>query len=184
LGGGYAGEQNLATQIGAARFRRRRIISMETKELRAQLVDLLLKGNAHMSFAEAVKDFPIAKINVKFPNGEYSAWGLLEHIRITQNDILDFVTNSKYQDKSWPKDYWPDPKTVASMSDWHLTIKLFHQDQQALVDLVNDQKTNLFVKIPHGTGQNILKEIMVVADHNAYHIGEFAIIRQVVGTWK
>jgi hypothetical protein len=155
-----------------------------TEEIRVQLVDLLLKGNAHMSFAEAVEDFPLAKINVKFPNGAYSAWGLLEHMRIAQNDILDFITNPKYQDKAWPSDYWPHPTTVATTSDWHRTIELFHKDQQALVALINNQKTNLFVRIPHGTGQNILKEIMVVADHNAYHIGEFAIIRQVMGTWK
>lgn len=157
---------------------------METDELRAQLVDLLLRGNAHMSLAEAVKDFPLAKINDKLPNGEYSAWGLLEHIRIAQNDILDFSTHPEYQDKSWPKEYWPDPKTVATASDWRRTIELFHQDQQALVDLVHDPQTDLFVKIPHGSGQNILKEILVVADHNAYHVGEFAILRQVMGTWK
>jgi hypothetical protein len=156
----------------------------QTEELRAQLVDLLLKGNAHMRFAEAVKDFPLARINDKFPNGTYSAWGLLEHLRITQNDILDFVTNPNYQDKSWPKDYWPDPQTVATASDWRQTINSFHQDQKALVDLVQDPRTDLFVTIPHGTGQNLLKEIMVVADHNAYHIGEFAILRQVMGTWK
>ena len=137
-----------------------------------------------MSLADAVEGFPPAKFNDKFPQGEYSAWGLLEHIRITQNDILDFSTNPNYQDKAWPKAYWPDPATAATSADWRRTIALFHQDQQALVDLVNDPQTDLFVKIPHGTGQNILKEILVVADHNAYHVGEFAIMRQVMGTWK
>ena len=130
------------------------------------------------------KIFRRQEFNDKFPNSEYSAWGLLEHLRITQDDILEFITNLNYQDKSWPKDYWPDPKTVATLSDWQRTTELFHNDQQALVDLINDPRTNLFVKIPHGSGQNILKEIMVVADHNAYHIGEFAIIRQVMGTWQ
>jgi hypothetical protein len=159
-------------------------MSKGTEETRAQLVDLLLTGNAHMSFAQAVKDYPLAKINDKFPNGEYSAWGLLEHLRLTQNDILEFITNPHYQDKAWPKDYWPDPKTMAAPSDWHHTIEQFHQDQQALVSLIQDQTTDLFARIPHGTGQNILKEILVVADHNAYHIGEFAIMRQVMGTWE
>ena len=157
---------------------------MASDELRAQLVDLLLRGNAHMSLADAVEGFPPAKINDKFPQGEYSAWGLLEHIRITQNDILDFSTNPHYQDKAWPKAYWPDPATPATAADWRRTIALFHQDQQALVALINEPQTDLFVKIPHGTGQNILKEILVVADHNAYHVGEFAIMRQVMGTWK
>ena len=157
---------------------------METDELRAQLVDLLLRGNAHMSLAEAVKDFPLSRLNDKFPHGEYSAWGLLEHIRIAQEDILDFSTNPGYQDKAWPKEYWPAPATVATPADWRRTIEQFHRDQQALVDLVNDLTTDLFVKLPHGTGQNLIKEILVVADHNAYHVGEFAIMRQVMGTWK
>jgi len=158
-------------------------MSTETEEVRKQLVDLLLKGNAHMSYTQAVKDYPLARINEKFPNGEYSAWGLLEHLRRAQNDILEFITNPKYQDKDWPQDYWPDPKTAASESDWRQTIELFHQDQQALVDLIQDQQTDLYAKIPHGTGQNVLKEILVVADHNAYHIGELGIMRQVMGTW-
>src|SRR6185295_13938871 len=105
---------------------------METDELRAQLVDLLLRGNAHMSFADAVKDFPLANINDKFPNGSYSAWGLLEHLRITQNDILDFIINPNYQYRPWPQAYWPDPHTAATPADWPRTIQQFHQDQQAL----------------------------------------------------
>ena len=156
---------------------------METDELRAQLVDLLLRGNAHMSLADAVEDFPMAKINDKFPHGDYSAWGLLEHIRLAQNDILDFSVNPHYQSIAWPQAYWPDPQTAATASDWQRTLQQFHQDQQALVALVQDPRTDLFVNIPHGTGQNILKEILVVADHNAYHVGEFAILRQVMGTW-
>ena len=159
-------------------------MTLASDELRAQLVDLLLRGNAHMSFSDAVEGFPLAKINDKFPHSEYSAWGLLEHMRLAQNDILDFSTNPQYQDKAWPEGYWPDPKMVASAADWRRTLELFYQDQQALVDLVNDPQTDLFVKFPHGSGQNILKEILVVADHNAYHIGEFAILRQVMGTWK
>jgi hypothetical protein len=153
------------------------------EQLREQLVDLLLRGNAHMSFDEAVKDFPAARMNDQFPNGEYSAWGLLEHLRLTQNDILEFITSANYQDKSWPKDYWPDPKTTASAADWRRTIEQFHQDRQALVDLARDPGRDLYAKIPHGTGQNLLKEILVVADHNAYHIGEFGIMRQVMGAW-
>ena len=157
---------------------------METDELRAQLVDLLLRGNAHMRLAEAVENFPMAHINDRFPNGDYSAWGLLEHLRIAQDDILEFIVNPRYQDKAWPQAYWPDPHTAATAADWQLTLQRFHQDQQALIALVQDPRTDLFVKIPHGTGQNILKEVLVVADHNAYHVGEFAILRQVMGTWQ
>jgi hypothetical protein len=156
---------------------------METDELRAQLVDLLLHGNAHMSLTDAVEAFPMANINDKFPNGAYSAWGLLEHLRIAQYDILDFIVNPNYQYMAWPQAYWPDPDKAASAADWQQTLAQFYQDQQALVALVQNPQTDLFVKLPHGTGQNILKEILVVADHNAYHVGEFAILRQVMGTW-
>ena len=148
-----------------------------------QLLNLLRKSNAHMDFDDAVKDYPMDQINTLFPNGEYSAWALLEHIRITQNDILVFITNPNYQDMEWPKDYWPRPGTRATPADWQHTMAAFHADLKQLEDIVQDPKTDLYARIPHGTGQNILREILLVADHNAYHIGEFAIMRQVMGTW-
>lgn len=156
----------------------------ENKILREQLVNLLIKNQAHMSYEEMVKDFPMNKINMLFPNGEYSAYGLLEHLRRVQSDILEFMTADKYMDKDWPKDYWPDKDFQASSENWKETIKLFLDDQNKLVDIVHNPKTDLFEKVKNGTGQNILREILVIADHNAYHTGEFAIMRQVMGTWK
>jgi DinB family protein len=150
---------------------------------REQLLNLLRKSHAHMDFDDAVKDYPMDQINTLFPNGEYSAWALLEHIRITQNDILVFITNPNYQDMEWPKDYWPRPGTKATPADWQRTIAAFHSDLKHLEDIVQDSKTDLYARIPHGTGQNIFREILLVADHNAYHIGEFAIMRQVMGAW-
>ncbi|HZC04351.1 MAG TPA: hypothetical protein VE338_01815 [Ktedonobacterales bacterium] len=151
--------------------------------LREQLAALLVHSHAHMSIAEVVADYPMPRINDLFPNGSYSAWGLLEHLRLTQWDILDFIRNSQYLERAWPQDYWPALDRHATPDDWRRTIGAFDADQQALLDLIKDPHTDLWAPIPQGTGQTIAREIMVVSDHNAYHIGEFAIMRQVMQTW-
>ncbi|HEX6800045.1 MAG TPA: DinB family protein [Ktedonobacterales bacterium] len=151
--------------------------------LRDELLTLLTPGNAHMTFEDAVAIFPMAQINTVFPNGTYTPWHLLEHLRITQWDILDFIRNSNYQEIEWPKDYWPPQDQQATPEDWDRTLAAFQADLRALQDLVRDPATDLMAKIPHGTGQTFLREILTVADHNAYHIGEFAIMRQAMGTW-
>jgi DinB superfamily len=151
--------------------------------VREELVFLLTGGNAHMSYAEAIQDYPMDRTNDVFPNGTYTAWHLLEHLRLTQWDILDFIRNPNYQEGQWPQDYWPAQDARATPEDWQRTIASFQADMRALRDLVLDPRTDLYTRIPHGTGQNILREIQVVSDHNAYHIGEFAIMRQVMGTW-
>ncbi|HEV8194969.1 MAG TPA: DinB family protein [Ktedonobacterales bacterium] len=150
---------------------------------REELIFLLTRGNAHMGFEEAVADFPEAAMNTPFPNGTYTPWHLLEHIRLTQWDILDFVRNPAYQERNWPDDYWPSTDKQATREDWFKTIRLFLADRQALKELVADPATDLNATIPHGSGQTVTREILVVADHNAYHTGEFAIMRQVMGTW-
>jgi hypothetical protein len=154
------------------------------KILRQQLLSLLKGGNAHMTFDDAVRSYPISMINTKFPKGVYSSWNLLEHIRITQNDILEFIRNPKYKQIEWPKDYWPPENKRATEKEWKKTISQFNADLKALQKIVLNPKINLYVLIPWGTGQTILREIQLVADHNAYHIGEFAIMRQVMGTWN
>jgi hypothetical protein len=151
--------------------------------LREQLVRLLRGGNAHMTFEEMIEDFPAGSMNTVFPNGTYTPWHLLEHLRLSQWDILDFIRNPNYQEREWPKDYWPAQDAHASEADWRQTIAAFQRDMQALQDLVMDPQTDPHARIPWGDGQTILREILLVADHNAYHIGEFAIMRQVMGTW-
>lgn len=151
--------------------------------IREQLIELLKGGHAHMPLIEAVKDFPEEYMNTLFPNGTYSPWDLLEHIRITQWDILDFIQNPDYQEISWPDKYWPPKSKKATEKDWKKTIKLFEKDNLALQNLVKNPKTDLYAKIPQGNGQTIFREMLVVADHNSYHIGEFAIMRQVMNTW-
>jgi hypothetical protein len=151
--------------------------------LRDELVFHLLKGHAHMTFDEAVTDFPLKHINTVFTNGVYTFWHLLEHIRRTQKDILDFMVNPDYKEPRWPDDYWPGNEKKAVKKDWDKTIKGFLKDQKELQKLVEDPKTDLYKKLPHGTGQTVMREIIVVTDHNAYHLGEFAIMRQVLGAW-
>lgn len=153
------------------------------EQIRRQLVSLLTESNAHMTLEDAVADYPMDHINTVFPNGTYTAWHLLEHIRRTQRDILDFMTDPNYQEGVWPDDYWPAQDARATEADWRQTIASFRRDMQALVEIANDPQTDLDAVIPHGTGQTIFREIVLVTDHNAYHTGEFAIMRQVMGTW-
>lgn len=153
------------------------------QSLREQLINLLKGGQAYMTFDESVKDFPVKEMNTNFPNGTYSAWDLLEHIRITQDDILEFMVNPKYKEKKWPQDYWPGRQNKATKQDWDETIKRYNIDLKNIFNIINDAKTDLYKKIPWGDGQIILREILLVADHTSYHIGEFAIMRQVMKTW-
>lgn len=151
--------------------------------IRDELVFHLTKGHAHMTFEEAVADFPVTKMNSVFMNGDYTFWHLLEHIRRTQADILDFIVNKEYKEPKWPEDYWPKKSEKATETNWDKTVKGFLKDQKSLVKLIRDTNTNLYTKIPKGTGQTLFREIWVVVDHNAYHIGEFAIMRQVLKAW-
>lgn len=151
--------------------------------IRSELVFHLTKGHAHMPFTEAVENFPEEHFNTKFTNGDYTFWHLLEHIRRTQEDILDFMVNDNYKEREWPKDYWPAKDAKATKEDWEKTVRDFAEDQKQLVKLIENPKTDLYKKLPQGTGQTVFREIWVIVDHNAYHIGEFAIMRQVLNAW-
>lgn len=151
--------------------------------IREQTLRLLQGGNAHMPFEAAVADFPPDRMNNRIPNGEYTPWHVLEHLRLTQRDILDFIRDPNYQERRWPGDYWPARDATATEDDWHGTIAAFREDMRELQEILLDPETDLYAPIPHASGQNILRELLLVADHNAYHIGEFAVLRQVMGTW-
>ena len=151
--------------------------------VREQLRELLEGGNAHMTFDEAVANFPREHMNSKAPNVPYTPWHLLEHIRLAQWDILEFIRNPHYVSPTWPEGFWPAEVAQADEVAWEKTIASLRADLQSLLEIVNDPTVNLYTPIPHGDGQNILREILVVSDHNAYHIGEFATLRQVMGTW-
>jgi hypothetical protein len=145
---------------------------MDIDLLRAELLQLLAGEGARMPLDEAVAGFPESALNVRPPNVSYTPWQLLEHVRIAQWDILDYIRNRAYVEPSWPEDYWPAPDATATA-----------EDGRALHDLVADPATDLFAVIPGTPGHTILREVRVVADHTAYHVGEFAILRQVMGTW-
>lgn len=153
------------------------------KALRKQLLDLLRGGHAHMPLDEAVAEFPMDAINVKPPNVPYTPWHLLEHIRITQWDIVEFVRDPKHVSPSWPEGHWPAPDATADERGWQTTIAAVRQELHEFEELVADPATDLTATLPHAPGYNVVREVLTLVDHNAYHIGEFAILRQVMGTW-
>ncbi len=155
----------------------------DDKVLRDQLLALLRGGNAHMTFDQAIADFPLEHINRRPPKVPYTPWHLLEHIRITQWDILEFVRNPDYVSPPWPEGYWPHPDEQADEAAWSRTIREFGADLEALKAIVRNPATDFTAPIPHAPGYTVLREILLAADHNAYHIGEFAILRQVMSTW-
>ena len=150
---------------------------------REELLALLRGGGAHMTFDEAVADFPTEQINARPPNVPYSPWHLLEHVRIAQRDILEFIREPGYVEPRWPDDYWPPPEATADEAAWERTIAAFREDLAAVQALVADPAVDLSAPVPFGRGYKLLREVLLVADHNAYHIGELAILRQVMGTW-
>ena len=150
---------------------------------REQLIALLRGGNSHMGFDNAIAEFPIEHINNRAPNVSYTPWHILEHMRITQWDILEFILNPEHISPVWPEGYWPSPDKQADEAQWQKTISDFRTDLTALQELVANPDTNLTAPIPHAKDYTIFREILVVADHNAYHTGEFAILRQVMKTW-
>lgn len=157
---------------------------MNTDEVvRKQLLQLLRGGNAHMPYDQAVADFPMDAINTQPPNVPYTPWHLLEHMRITQWDILEFIRNPDHVSPSWPDEYWPAQDAQATPENWKATIQSFRADLKALQDIVSDPETDLYAPIPHAKDYTIFREILVVSDHSAYHIGEFGILRQVMGAW-
>jgi hypothetical protein len=151
--------------------------------VREQLLALLRGNQAHMTFDEAVADFPLAQINEVPSLVPYTPWHLLEHLRIAQWDILEFIRDPAHVSPTWPDGYWPEREARANAQAWADTIAAFQADLQALQALVSNPATDLYMPLPHAPTYTILREILVVADHNAYHIGEFAILRQIMGTW-
>jgi hypothetical protein len=146
---------------------------------------MLTIRQAHMDIEDAVADFPEENINTRPPNCDYSFWHLLEHIRIAQEDIIEYILADGYQWPNFPDDYWPDKSTVTDLAGWQQTISQFIADRHKLVEIINDPNFNIFTPLPNsGKYQhNILREINIIANHNAYHIGELGILRQVMGLW-
>ena len=153
------------------------------KILREHLVDLINGGNAHAGFEAAIKDLP-SELRGKTPKGaEHSPWQILDHLRIAQWDILEFSRNAKHESPKWPEGYWPATAAPADDKAWDKSVREFRRDMKALCELISDPATDLYAKIPHGTGQTVLREALLVADHNAYHLGQLVVIRRLLGCW-
>jgi hypothetical protein len=158
---------------------------MSTNAVRDLLGRALAWHDAHASFDDAVKDMP-ANLRGTRPDGlPYSAWELLEHLRLAQRDILDFCVDPHYQeDKKWPDDYWPPSPAPPSDAAWANSIREFVSDRKALQNLAADTGVDLEARIPHGSGQTYLRELVLVIDHNAYHVGQLVLVRRLLGSWK
>ncbi len=156
---------------------------MSDSSLRAQMAKLLDWEDAHLSFDAAVEGVPL-KLRGTAPAGlPYSPWQLLEHLRLAQHDILDFCRNPDYRELHWPDDYWPASAVPPKRGDWDESIAQFRRDRAALQALAADPKIDLHARIPHGSGQTYLRELLLVADHTAYHVGQLVTVRRALGAW-
>ncbi len=154
------------------------------KALREHLLSLLKGGNAHVTLEAAITGLP-AGLRGKRPKGApHSPWEILEHLRIAQWDILEFSRDSKHVSPQWPVGYWPATQGPPNDKAWNQCVRAFRTDMESICKLVSDESTDLSAKIPHGSGQTILREAFLVADHNSYHLGEMVLVRRLLGAWE
>jgi hypothetical protein len=152
--------------------------------LREQLRRILDWEDAHASFDSAVKGLPARLRGTTPPGLPHSPWQILEHLRRTQADILEFCLDPGYVEKSWPADYWPEGPTPPTEKAWDESVAAYVRDRDALKKLAMDPGTDLFARIPHGSGQTYLRELLLVADHAAYHVGQLVDARRALGAWS
>ena len=152
--------------------------------LRKHVLYLLRDGGAHQSFDEFVNSFPPDLCNRQIDGLPYTPWQVLEHMRLAQWDILEFSRDAKHVSPEWPSGYWPETKAPPNAQAWNKTIRAFNADLEAMRKLVAAKSTDLHAPIPHGQGQTILREALLIADHNAYHLGELLLVRRLLGAWK
>jgi hypothetical protein len=143
----------------------------------------LVHGPSYMTLEDLVADFPMEHINTRPPNVPYTPWHLLEHMRIAQRDILDYIEDRKYRLPRWPEDYWPVADAEADARAWRKTIADFRRDRAALEKIAGSARIPLGSPLPYARQHTYIRELLIASEHNTYHIGEFAILRQVMGTW-
>ena len=148
--------------------------------LRQHVLNLLRMEGAHIGFHDAVKGFPADLRGKKTAGAPHTAWQLLEHMRLAQEDILDFSRNADYREKKWPQDYWPAAEAPPDDAAWTASVHAFEHDLKQIEALVADEKQDLFARIPHGDGQTLLREALLVADHNSYHLGQLVFLRKAL----
>ncbi len=152
------------------------------ESIRKHVLSLLRGGNAHISFDNFVADFPVDACGRKIEGLPYTAWQVLEHMRIAQWDILEFSRDASHKSPKFPKGYWPKPDELGNATLWNETVERFREDLKQMEELVADRSTDLFPKIPHGSGQTILREALLIADHNAYHLGALLVMSRMLIT--
>ncbi len=152
--------------------------------LRAHVIELLQGGHAHPTFDAAVSGFPVEQAGQNPNDLPHSAWQLLEHMRIAQWDILEFSRNQKHISPNWPEGYWPERDAPQAKQDWSQSVRSFRADLKAMVELIADPANDLLAPFSHGKGQTLLREALLVADHNSYHIGQLVMLRRLLGAWK
>src|SRR5215469_6249713 len=152
----------------------------DSASLRQHIINLLTKAEAHLDATSELKNFP-QKLRGRKPEGApYTPWQLLEHMRIAQWDILQFSIDAKHESPKWPEGYWPESESPPSDKAWDQSVSHFLAELRAMCDLVGDRKRDLFASIPHGTGQTLLREALLLADHNAYHLGQIVMARRIM----
>uniref|UniRef100_A0A7V5CRV5 DinB family protein n=1 Tax=Acidobacterium capsulatum TaxID=33075 RepID=A0A7V5CRV5_9BACT len=152
--------------------------------LRDTLIPFLRGQGAHADLTAAVKDFPAEHYGTRPPGLPHSAWELLEHIRFTLHDLINFCTNPEYTEPEWSADYWPKNPAPQHPEDWQRTVTAIQQDMEEFEKLMSDPRSNLYSKIPWGDGQTLLREVLLAADHTSYHTGQIILVRQLLGIWK
>ena len=153
------------------------------KDLRSHLLELLDGGSAHLKPSQVLKGFPPEARGAKAAGVPYSPWQLLEHMRIAQSDILEFSRNPNHVSPPYPEGYWPAGEAPTSEQEWESSVEAFQRDLEKVKQLVFDPAVDLLATIPHGDGQTVLREAMLVADHNAYHVGQLVTLRRLLGDW-
>jgi hypothetical protein len=156
----------------------------QDQSLREQLIYLLGGGGAHVDFDRAVADLPAALRGIRPSGLPHTAWELLEHMRLAQFDILEFMRKPKYVSPVWPAGYWPATQSPPEETAWDKSVRAFRSDLATIKRMVKNPKVNLHARIPHGTGQTVLREVLLVADHTSYHLGEMILVRRLLGAWK
>jgi hypothetical protein len=157
--------------------------STNDSALRQHLLDVLHGGNAHATFDDAVNDFPAELAGVRPEGSPHSAWELIEHIRIALEDILRFSRSADHKSPPWPRGYWPNAPEPGP-GQWDDTVAAIRKDLGEFESMVRDPEQDLFRKLPWGEGQTLLREALLIADHNAYHVGQLVIVRRLLGAWE
>jgi hypothetical protein len=159
-------------------------VGVNEKVLREKLAEVLSWGEAHADWKKALANVDPAKRGVRPEGVPHSLWELLEHTRIAQWDILEFTRDANHKSPDWPSGYWPKAPAPADDAAWDKSVKALFADLKEMQKVVNDPKVSLDGKLPHGSGQTLLRQLLLLADHNAYHLGEFVLVRRALGDWK